>query len=110
MDQTLINEFWAPEYAPPSPYAPDPDVVTWRHVEGLHVVLEVYRGADSFHRFRYRAWVAWRDAGGTARAHSWHFIGPDEGIITDDLEAACATATLQAVRRGLVLEPEWHAA
>ena len=53
-----------------------------------YVAQEIYRGSDGLYRFRYIAWVGWRDAGDHVRSHSWHELPRDAHIIADDFDVA----------------------
>ena len=105
--QTLIDPFMAPEFAPDSPYSPSDGTVAWRTATNGHIVLEVYQRANHTYGFRYTAWVAWRDAGGEARDHSWWQTEP-EGLVTDEYDTACTVAERHAWSKGVELESPWR--
>jgi len=104
---TLFDNFLAPECAPSSPYTPEEGTIAWRSALDGYIVLEVYRRPNQTYGFRYRAWVAWRDAGGALNGHSWRRTEP-EGLVTDEYETACRLAEEHAQSRGVELEPSWR--
>ena len=58
--------------------------------------------------YRYKAWVAWRDAGGSIRGHRWTTIAAEIDLEADSLWTAESAAESDAASRGLILVPEWR--
>jgi hypothetical protein len=76
MADSLLDPFWQPEIDPAQPAELPDDVVSFRAASNLHAGVELLRRSTGTFGFRYRAWVAWRDAGGAARRHSRHESNP----------------------------------
>ena len=105
---SLLDPFWLPEVEPAQPAEPPDDLVEFRAASNAHILVEIFRRPSNTLGFRYRAWVAWRDAGGMVRSHSWHEVQPDEGLLTDDLNVARQTAERHAEAHGIRFEGAWQ--
>ena len=103
---TLFDNFLAPECAPSSPYTPEEGTIAWRSALDGYIVLEVYRRPNQTYGFRYRAWVAWRDAGGAVNGHGWWRTEP-EVLVADKYASACTIAERHAASKSLRLESAW---
>jgi len=99
--QLLIDSFLYPEHPPDCPHVPDVNVVSVREASTIPVIAEVYKRSGGTLGFRFQVWVAWRDAGGNPRSHSWHEIAPKESFFTDSLEEAQLRAGLYAASTGI---------
>jgi len=104
--EVLIDAFLTP-VEPASPYTPSDGTVAYRVATHGNTVLEVYRRANQSLGFRYSVWVAWRDAGGEVRSHSWWQFEPDKGLITDDYHTACECAERHAESKGVAIQTLW---
>jgi hypothetical protein len=102
--QTLIDPFLLPIVEPNSPYTPSNEVIAFCEAQGIYVVFEIYRPFNLAFSFRYYGWVAWRDAGGYVRSHSWHrFYPPHTSLVSTELEAkssACKFAEDEGITLG----------
>lgn len=102
-----LDAFMAPTVDPEPPYVAETAVVCFRRVAPGHVFLEVLRRGGMTYGFRYRAWVAWRDAGNAVRSHSWVYVEANESLITDSESTARLTAQHHAQVNRLHLVSEW---
>lgn len=105
--QSLFDSFLAPVVAPDQPYRPGERTVAWRRCTNGQIVVEVFQRSNDSFGFRYRAWVAWRDAGGEVHSHSWWEKHPEHALFTDELETARTIAEQHASAKGINLEPQW---
>ena len=103
----LIDAFMAPETQPPT-YAPGDSVVAWCGTADPTIFVELYRRSDRTFGFRYRAWVAWRDAGGKGDRHGWHELMPDSNSVTDSIDTVRSAAKAHAASYGVVIDESWH--
>jgi hypothetical protein len=108
-DRPFLDPFMAPERQP-EPYHPGADVVAWRPAANGNVVIEVFRRGDESYGYRYKAWVAWRDAGGEARDHSWWECHPVHALVSTEQDVACKIAMEDARTAGLEPENAWRSA
>jgi hypothetical protein len=106
---TLFDSSLHPEQLPDCQYAPDADVVSVREASDIPVIAEVYKRAGGTFGFRFQAWVAWRDAGGDIRSHSWHEITPKESLFTGNVEEAQFAADSYVASTGITLAGHWRA-
>lgn len=106
--KALIDHFMKPAVAP-SGYEPASDVVSTLTFDDGLVVAEVYsRGSGSgTFGYRFSAWVAWRDAGGLVRSHSW-WHPPSETTVADSISDAESSALHFATSKGLVSADRWR--
>ena len=105
--EALAEDFLQPEIDPTDVDAPMGDVVAWRNIENQHTSVEVYKTSTGLYTFRYRMWVAWRNADGEAEAHGWHTIAPTMTTIIDNLVDTCLEADRDIETMGLVYVGEW---
>ena len=106
--QELIDSGLHPEL-PPAAYAPSSGAVLWRSDATGSLVQEIYRRAESTFGFAYFAWVAWRDAGGVVRNHTWHRVDGIDSLIAESADTARTVAEADAARRDVVLAATWRA-
>lgn len=104
--QTLIDQFMKPAEAP-SGYAPASDVVATLTFDDGLVVAEVFPRNSGTFGFRFSAWVAWRDAGGHVRSHSW-WHPACEAFVTDSTFSAEEGALRFAKSKGLAPAGNWQ--
>ena len=83
----LISHYTAP-VAPPKNYPPALDTVRLRFVRDTSITQEIFKRPEDTDGFRYCGWVAWSDAGGTIRDHSWHTLPGIEALVTDTVLSA----------------------
>jgi hypothetical protein len=93
---------------PAPPYAPAREVVLWRSFNDGRCVQEIFRRSEGIYGFRYVAWVAWRDAGGTVRNHAWHRLTGVDAVLTDSADSAAALAVADLRRRGALECGNWN--
>jgi hypothetical protein len=106
---SLIDAFMTPTCAPTIPYAPESDVVSWSPANDAAVVAEVFVRPEGTFGFRCSAWVAWRDAGGEVRSHSWWHVWPPDTLFTDSLSYAQASASAFLASKRIHAGVHWHA-
>jgi hypothetical protein len=104
----LFDSFLSPEQRPDYPYVPGADVVSIRESNAIPAIGEVYKRLGGTFGFRFQGWVAWRDAGGNVRSHSWHEITPKESFFTNNVEEAQLGADSYAASTGIELAGQWH--
>lgn len=103
---TLTASFLKPVLAA-EPYLPSQGVASYQvSTDGL-AVAEVFARVDGSWGFRFAAWVAWRDAGGEVRAHSWESVHPTHALVTDRFGVAADEATRYGASRGVTLKGTW---
>jgi hypothetical protein len=105
---SLFDSFLCPEQRPDHPFVSDADVVSVREANDTLVIAEVYKRLGGTFGFRFQTWVAWRDAGGHVRSHSWHEIAPKESLFANDVEEAQFGADSYAASTGIALAGHWH--
>lgn len=106
MSHSLFDEFLAPVVSPEQ-YQPARGVVRFATAVGQPIVAEVLKRESGTFGYRFAAWVAWRDAGGEVRSHSWHEVVQVTGIVSNVEDAQSLTAAY-AISKGVELE-EWRA-
>jgi hypothetical protein len=104
---TLFDPSMSPQQRPDEPYTPTAHTIAWKPAPDGLIVLEIYRRPGGAYGFRYLAWVAWRDAGGDVRRHTWWQTEPD-GLLTDEYETACTVSEAHARECGVGLERVWR--
>lgn len=104
----LFDSFLSPERPPERPYSPDSDVFSIRTANDISAIAEIYESSSGSYGFRFQAWVAWRDAGGVARSHSWYEINAKEALFTDRVAEAQCAADAYAAAIGISLIGDWH--
>lgn len=108
LTHNLFDSSLQPERLPDCRYALSADVVCVREASDVPVIAEVFERAPGIFGFRFQAWVAWRDAGGQVRGHSWHAIDPKETLFTDDIAEAQLGAGSYSAAAGVALGGQWH--
>jgi hypothetical protein len=103
----LLDHFLSPKKPPDTPYTGEPDVISIREADDVFVVAEIFKRSNGTFGFRFQAWVAWDDAGGTIRSHSWHEILPRDSCIVDRIDDAQSYAESYAALVGLTLTSGW---
>jgi hypothetical protein len=105
--EPLIDDFMKP-VSEPEEYVPVPDVVAWEILDNGCIVLEIFKRKNGTFGYRYNTWIAWRDAGGEVRSHSWRQKDPEGNLITDNISEACNHAVNHANEHGLSSEGNWN--
>jgi hypothetical protein len=90
---------------PTGKYNPDIGTVQWRLIAGTGIAQEIFQRPTGTFGFRYRAWAAWRDAGGIVREHSWFEFRGIDALVTDTLQSAVSAAESDATARGAATSP-----
>jgi hypothetical protein len=104
----LLSPYTTPT-APPKNYTPALDAVRWRFVRDTSITQEIFRRPEGTYGFRYCVWVAWSDAGGTIRDHTWHVLPGIEALVTDTVQSAVTIAESDAAARGVTNHYPWTA-
>jgi hypothetical protein len=105
----LFNSFLAP-VSVPVPYEPSADVVAIRAAAKHPVFAEVFARPGGTLGVRFSAWVAWRDAGGDVRSHTWFQIATRTTVFLDSQSDAETYAEGYARGADLELGGDWRAA
>ena len=82
-------------------HAPGVDVVSFQCISEDSIVAEIFARTDATLGLRCFGWVAWRDADGEVRGHSWWEIAGLDNFILDSLNAAKERADQILAQSGL---------
>ena len=104
--QSLIGPSMAPTVDAEA-YVPKDDVVAHCSMREAPVFFEVFQRPGGALGVRYSAWVAWRDAAGQVRSHSWWQSAPRDTLVTDSLAKAQQHALSFAASHGLSPVGAW---
>lgn len=104
----LFDSFMNPEQPPDCSYTPDANVISVRAASEIPATAEIFQRSSGTYGFRFQAWVAWRDAGGAIRSHSWHEIVAKDPFFTDLVAEAQFAADAYAASTGITLAGIWH--
>lgn len=104
---TFIDPFLAPVIRADQ-FVPNHGTVRWRRVACEDLCQEIYERPERTLGLRYVAWVAWRDAGGEVRSHSWWIVSGGPALFTDSYKDAEAFADADLIARGLDAAGEWQ--
>src|SRR4051812_21089624 len=91
----------------PEPYTPSSDVASLLLASDQAVAAEIFCRPDGTYGFRCVAWVAWRDANGEVRGHSWWELPRVATFVMDSLIHAKERAAQILAEAGLTYG-SWH--
>jgi hypothetical protein len=93
---------------PASAFVPGSDVAIWRYLNGGMYVQEVFMRSSGGFGFRYLAWVAHRDAGGSVRAHLWQCLTGMDSLVMDTRDATISLAEGDIQARQALPHGDWQ--
>lgn len=105
--QKIIDEWMIPEELP-TEYKPFENTTEWIKSNYNYIFIEIYTKKDEHYRFRYIAWVAFRDADDNIRDHSWDIIEPNNNYITENIDTIKSLAITHSKQNGITVNDEWN--